>query len=119
MATVLIIDDDPDLRLLTRRLVQTLGAATIEARNGEEGEMIALQQNPDLILLDIMMPVQDGLITCANLRQHGFSGAIVLMSAMPEAAGRQQAADCGASGYISKPMNRAILKEHLEPLLVS
>jgi DNA-binding response OmpR family regulator len=116
MARILIVDDDPDLRLLTRRMVSTLGAEAVEAHNGLVGESLAIEHRPELILLDIMMPGQDGLETCTKLRQQNYTGHIVLMSAMPETEGRIRASECGASAYIQKPMTRGMLKNYMEQL---
>jgi CheY-like chemotaxis protein len=110
---VLVIDDDADMRLLTRRLLTLLGCESLEARNGIEGEQLALERRPDLVLLDIMMPVQDGYDTCSHLRERDYGGPVILMSAMQESTGKRKAAECGATGYIHKPITRVFLKMHL------
>ncbi|MEP7289119.1 MAG: response regulator [Chloroflexota bacterium] len=114
MLTVLVVDDDPDMRLLTRRLLTMLGCESSEARNGIEAETIALATKPDLILLDIMMPVRDGYETCLRLREQNYSGAVILMSAMQEATGKARAAECGATAFMQKPMTRISLKFHVD-----
>jgi CheY-like chemotaxis protein len=116
MLNVLVVDDDADMRLLTRRLLTMLGCESTEARNGVEGEQLALEHNPDLVLLDIMMPVQDGYDTCDRLRQMNYTGPIILMSAMQETTGKRKAAECGATAYIQKPMTRDNLKVHVDYL---
>ena len=58
---VLVIDDDPDVRLFNTSVVQELGCIAIEATNGEEGEKLVAQEAPDLIILDVMMPLQSGI----------------------------------------------------------
>ena len=115
--TVLIVDDDMDWRLLLRqRLIQS-NCETLQARNGEEGESMAMDKQPDLVLLDIMMPIQDGYQTCKNLRDKGYTGRIVLMSAMKEDVGQQKATDCQANGYLQKPIASQTLKLHLDQLI--
>ena len=58
---VLIVDDDPDVRLFNSSVVQELGYLPIEASNGEEGRQMVARENPDLIILDVMMPLQSGI----------------------------------------------------------
>jgi DNA-binding response OmpR family regulator len=66
---ILIVEDEPSmLSILTDKLLET-GWETIQARNGEEGLKIALEQHPDLILLDLLMPKMDGTTTINKLRE--------------------------------------------------
>ncbi len=58
---VLIIDDDPDVRLFNTSVVQELGCIPLEAANGEEGQRMVAKEIPDLIVLDVMMPLQSGI----------------------------------------------------------
>jgi len=114
MLMVLVVDDDADMRLLTRRLLTTLGCESLEAKNGIECETVAMDRKPSMILLDVMMPVQDGFETCVHLRSKGYSGSIILMSAMQETSGKLKAQQVGATAYIQKPMSRDVLKIHLD-----
>jgi CheY-like chemotaxis protein len=114
MLSVLVVDDDPDMRLLTRRLLTMLGCQSFEARNGVEGESMALDIKPEAILLDIMMPVQDGYETCRNLRGQGYTGSIILVSALQEQTQKEKAQASGATAYIQKPLTRDVLKIHLD-----
>jgi twitching motility two-component system response regulator PilH len=58
---VLVVDDDPDVRLFNTSVVQDLGYLSVEASNGEEGQLMVAQEVPDLIILDVMMPMQSGI----------------------------------------------------------
>ena len=58
---VLVIDDDPDVRLFNTSVVQELGCTALEAADGEEGQRMVAQEMPDLIVLDVMMPLQSGI----------------------------------------------------------
>ena len=58
---VLVIDDDPDVRLFNTSVVQELGCIPLEAANGEEGQRMVAKEIPDLIVLDVMMPLQSGI----------------------------------------------------------
>jgi len=114
MVTVLVIDDDADMRMLVSIFLNNLDYDVLEARDGIEGESIALARQPDIILLDLMMSKQDGFITCANLRSRGFAGHILVLSAVPAAKGRQKALDSGANEYMEKPINPPNLRQQLE-----
>ena len=72
MKRILIIDDDPDLRDLLTLLVRAElpGAEIGQAANGQEGLILAQKLNPDLVILDGQMPVQDGATTCRQLREN-------------------------------------------------
>jgi len=58
---VLVVDDDPDIRILNKSIVEESGYTPIEAENGEEGLKMAKKENPDLIILDVLMPKQSGV----------------------------------------------------------
>jgi len=114
MTTVLVVDDDPGMRMIASRYLRNMGCEVLEAINGSEGEHAALAQKPDLILLDMMMPVQNGQETCTHLREKGYTGAIVLTSTMQGTLGTQKAMEYGANGYAQKPITRDLLKSCLE-----
>jgi DNA-binding response OmpR family regulator len=113
MLTALVVDDDPSTRLLLRRMLTLLECSSIEAINGVEGERMALDNQPDVILLDLMMPIQDGYETCRNLRAQGYMGTVILVSALDEAAEKARTAACGANAYIQKPVSREVLRMHI------
>ena len=116
MLGVLVVDDDSDMRLLIRRLVTMLGCQSFEARNGIEAETMVVETNPDAVLLDIMMPVQDGYETCAKLRAKGYTGTIIMVSALQEQTQIERAREVGANAYIQKPITREVLRMHLDHL---
>lgn len=58
---ILIVDDDPDVRLFNSSVVEDLGCEALEAGDGEEGQRMVAQETPDLIILDVMMPLQSGI----------------------------------------------------------
>jgi CheY-like chemotaxis protein len=111
---VLIVDDDPAIRLVTKRLLKNMKYEPMEARDGLEGERIAIESMPDLILLDIMMPMQDGYETCARLRAKGFEKPILLFSALLRENERGRARSVGANGYIQKPITQDELRRYLD-----
>ncbi len=113
MVKALIIDGDADVRTLMSLLLQRFGCQARAARNGIEGQQVAIQDQPDLILLDVMMEELDGYQTCAGLRGAGYRGKILMISAIPEAEGHPRAMACGADGYLQKPVSPATLKQQV------
>src|SRR5260221_13432594 len=117
MTSVLVVDDEASLRMLTRLMLLRLGYIVTEAVEGKQAEALAIETRPDVILLDLMMPDQDGYTTCRNLREKGYTGKIAFVSALSDSEGKQKARNSGADGYIEKPMSMATLKSHMENLL--
>jgi CheY-like chemotaxis protein len=110
MVKALVVDDDFDNRIILITMLKHLGCTITQAEDGLQGEQVALQEQPDLILLDIMMPQQDGYQTCTNLRTKGFKGQIVMLSSLGQGVVATQALQCGANAYFSKPMTPQILR---------
>jgi CheY-like chemotaxis protein len=113
MFKILIVDDDPSLRILLSRMVTKLGYTPRDAANGIQGELIAAEWHPDAIVMDIMMPGQDGCITCANLRQKGYAGHIILMSALAGGIAMAEVTRYGADTFLSKPLSLTGLQKCL------
>ncbi len=114
MLKVLVVDDDPDMCLLTRRLLTMLNCESTEARSGFDAEALVPTIQPDLILMDIMMPLQDGYETCKKLRAQGYTGPIIMISALQEQNEKKRTVDAGATAYLQKPITRQILALHVE-----
>jgi two-component system, cell cycle response regulator DivK len=106
MATILIIEDNPDNMLLTVLLLQSAGHAVLSAADAEAGLTLARERLPDLILMDVHLPGMDGLEATAVLKQDAATRAIPVIAltalAMKGDEARIRAAGC--NGYISKPM---------------
>jgi len=68
MAKILLVDDEPEIRFLTRMMLEKAGYEVIEARDGDECWMKLNEEKPDLILLDIMMPGDDGWVVCRKIK---------------------------------------------------
>ncbi|MBW3624518.1 MAG: response regulator transcription factor [Armatimonadetes bacterium] len=114
--TVLIIDDDADVRNLVRAGLESRGTQVLEAANGQEGYALALRSKPDLVLLDILMPVMDGLTTCQRLRQKS-TLPILFLSTRDEERDIIEGLGLGADGYLTKPFRIGELVAHVEATL--
>ena len=101
--TVLLVDDDHDLVCGASARLQRAGYRTLEADNGESGVAIAAEQRPDAILLDVRMPVMDGLTALSELRNREDTKQIpvVMLSACVNT--QQTALETGARFFLAKP----------------
>ena len=89
------------------RLLGYAGYDMLEAANGEEGFEKASSQQPDIILLDVMMPVMDGFETLKRLKENPATKTIpvIMLTAMSAARGEQAGLEMGVSHYLTKPFN--------------
>ncbi|MCS7260269.1 MAG: response regulator, partial [Anaerolineae bacterium] len=116
---VLIADDDPYLRSILRRMLEGQGHRVAEAVNGAQCLEAFERLKPDVILLDVMMPVMDGFTTCARLRQlpGGDKVPIVMISVLEDQQSVTRAFEVGATDYATKPLNVQILLNRLHYML--
>ncbi|MGV3534095.1 MAG: response regulator [Chthoniobacteraceae bacterium] len=106
MAKIVIVDDEPVFRRLLCAKLTSVGHSVFEASNGKLGEKLILAEKPDLVLLDVWMPEQDGIATIVNLRKHAPDVKIIVMSGQPAGAGLRLfeiAGTLGASATLAKP----------------
>ena len=117
---LLIEDNEQNIYLLTF-LLEKSGYQVIQARDGLEGIELAKQDNPDLILLDIQLPVMDGYSVARELRKINSLQKIQIIAvtsyAMP--GDREAALKAGCSGYIEKPIDPTIFISQMEEYLFS
>jgi len=101
-AKVLIVDDETTIVDILAFNLRKEGYETIEANNGETGLRLALSENPDLVLLDIMMPGMDGLEVCKRLRKSS-QVPVIMLTAKAEETDKVLSFELGADDYITKP----------------
>jgi len=101
---ILIVDDEKNISDILKFNLKKEGYDTIEAFDGEEAINLALSQNPDLILLDIMLPKMDGFTVCRKLRQ-SISTPILMLTAKEEEVDKVLGLELGADDYITKPFS--------------
>jgi two-component system, cell cycle response regulator DivK len=107
--TVLIIEDNEQNLYLMHFLLEKNGFTVVEARNGQEGILAARTLQPDLILLDIQLPVMDGYAVASALRKQNTleSTPIIAVTSYAMVGDRERAMSAGATDYIEKPINPA------------
>src|SRR5881628_1723878 len=101
-ATILVVDDEPQLRRVMLATLTDLGYVVIDARSGEEALEKFRQETPDLVLLDLNMPGIGGLETCRAIRA-GSDAPIIILSVRNNERDKVEALDAGADDYVTKP----------------
>ncbi len=101
---ILIVEDEANIRELLRLYLEREGYAVIEAENGVEGIKLWKSEKPDMLLLDVMMPVMDGWAVCKEIRAES-DVPIIMLTAKGETADRVSGLEMGADDYIVKPLS--------------
>lgn len=116
---ILVVDDDPESRLLIERLLGRQGFQVTSVANGREGLRAAGRRPPDLILMDVEMPEMDGYEATGQLKADPFLAAIpvIILTARSETAAKLEGLDLGADDYIAKPFDRRELIARVRSLL--
>jgi predicted signal transduction protein with EAL and GGDEF domain/DNA-binding response OmpR family regulator len=116
---ILVVDDDAGGRRLTRATLARAGFDVVEAENGQKAIEVLQNGMPDLILLDVSMPIKDGFETCAELRTMpgGESVPVVMMTGLDDVKSIEQAFKVGATDFITKPINWPILSHRVRYML--
>jgi DNA-binding response OmpR family regulator len=113
---VLVVDDEPMLRTLLSRLLRMEGYDVIEAEDGLIALDLVAARDPDLVLLDVMLPARDGLDVLGDLRRTS-EVPVILVSALGEEADRVLGLKMGADDYVVKPFSAAELSARIESVL--
>jgi len=117
--TVLLVEDTEDNRFMMRRLLEMAGYRVIEAMNGEEAVKLARTESPHLILMDLSLPVIDGLAATRLIRKLPKLGSIpiIAVSAHDTSDFQSEAIDAGCNSYVTKPIDFNELEELIAQLL--
>ncbi len=116
MKTILVADDSAVSRELVREALEEIGYRVIEAADGREALAMALESAPDLALLDIRMPVQDGYETVRAMREDPRLAElpVLALTAFAMRGDEEKAALAGFDGYLTKPIGIAALRAAVE-----
>ena len=117
--TILLVEDTEDNRFMMRRLLEMSGYQVVEATNGEEAVRLAESERPDVILMDLSLPVIDGLAATRAIRKlDGFGKVpIVAVSAHDTSDFQSDALEAGCNSYITKPIDFSQLEILIARLL--
>jgi two-component system alkaline phosphatase synthesis response regulator PhoP len=111
---IALVEDDENLRFLVAERLQSEGYKVLEAGNGNDAEAMILTDQPDIVLLDWMLPGKPGSEVCANIREKGFDKLIIMMTAKAQDVDKIEAYNFGVSDYITKPYNMDVLVALIE-----
>ena len=114
---ILVIEDE---RTLLRTIVIALQSQqyrVIEASRGDEGQRLALEEQPDLLILDVRLPDIAGTVVCAELRRRQFAAPILMVTGLQDIEDRVRGLESGADDYLPKPFDLAILMARIRGLL--
>ena len=119
MTNVLVAEDNPVNRELLRELLEARGYSVMEAPDGQEALRMIEQNHPDILLLDIGMPVLDGFAVMRKIRENPTLATLPVLAVTAYAmqGDRENVLNAGFDGYISKPINTRDLANELERLL--
>jgi DNA-binding response OmpR family regulator len=113
---VLVIDDDPSMTELLALLLRPITLEVITANTAPDGIMMAKDEAPDVVVLDLMMPDMDGYQVCSAIRTNS-AVPILILSALDMPGMVSKALDAGADDYLIKPVTSGILIAHLNNLV--
>jgi DNA-binding response OmpR family regulator len=117
MSRILIIEDETPMRTALADVLEAEGYRVLTAADGESGLHRAVEEKPDLVLLDIMMPKLDGYEVCAELRRLGHAVPILMLTAKGQVEDRVAGLDVGADDYLVKPFSTEELLARVRALL--
>lgn len=108
MPTILIVDDEEDMRSMIAEMLNKEGFTLLQAANGLEALEKAKSENPDLIVLDLMMPDRDGISVCKDLRDHKTTRRtpILMLTALSAKETTISGLEAGADDYMTKPFSQ-------------
>jgi DNA-binding response OmpR family regulator len=114
---ILIIEDDPGILLSLKDELESEGYVAYSAEDGEKGLEMAKQQRPDLIILDIMLPIMDGYEVCKRLRMEGDATPIIMLTVKDKEIDRVLGLELGADDYVTKPFSLRELMARVKAVL--
>lgn len=111
--TIMIVDDEPCVCELLGAILREEGYAVLTAPSGADAVALAAAAEPELILLDMVMPGMDGMATLRELRRRGHRNVVVILTAHGSLQTAREAMQLGAYDYVTKPFNLDFLKSVL------
>jgi DNA-binding response OmpR family regulator len=114
---VLTVEDEPDLRLILQDNLEFEGYEVLSASTGEEGLDIAMAKQPDLVLLDLLLPRMSGYEVCRRLRAEQFTMPIIMLTARNAEMDRVAGLELGADDYVGKPFDPRELLARIRSVL--
>jgi two-component system response regulator MprA len=117
LQTILVVEDDPDLQAVLARILTGEDFNVLSASDGEAGLAEALSREPDLVILDVGLPVKNGVEVVRELRERGFRAPTLMLTARGSIEDRVNGLDAGADDYLPKPFELPELLARVKALL--
>jgi len=117
MSKIMIVDDDPNIRELVRALLKNGGFDACEAKDGRDALQKIADENPGLVIIDLMMPNMDGYELCRKLRQYYENLPVLMLTAKAELPSKVKGFEAGADDYLTKPFEGDELLMRVKALL--
>lgn len=114
---VLVVDDEQSIITLLQYNLEQSGYEVITAMDGEEGRNLAISENPDMIVLDLMLPKLDGIEVCKQLRQQKVSTPILMLTAKDDEFDKVLGLELGADDYMTKPFSPREVSARVKAIL--
>src|SRR5580692_6824086 len=114
---ILLVEDAPDVQLIVADLLRGHGHDVVVSGDGSEGLRVASEQHFDLLILDVMLPGVNGFELCRAVRERGFDGGILMLTARAQVDDRVEGLRTGADDYLIKPFDPKELVARVSALL--
>jgi DNA-binding response OmpR family regulator len=105
MKNVLIVEDDPEIVQLLEIHLKDLGCTTFSSHSGDLGLRMAIEHEPDLVILDVMLPEMDGIEVCQKIRANNVQSPIMMLTSKSEEIDKVLGLEVGADDYLTKPFS--------------
>ncbi len=116
--SALIVDDEAHIRVFLKLVLRDVGLESFyEASNGQEGVDLYKRHNPDLVLMDVNMPVKEGLVALQEMIAHDDKAVVVMMTSVASRRAVEESVETGASHYIRKDTPKETMVEMLKELI--
>ena len=117
MPTILFVEDEYPMRVALEDAFRHYGYEVVSASDGEAGLKLVEEKKPDLVILDVMLPLMDGFEVCKQLRQQGFMRPILMLTARSQEVDKVIGLELGADDYVTKPFSDRELLARVKALL--
>lgn len=111
---IALVEDDENLRFLVAERLEAEGYTVLEAADGIAAEKMILAEQPDIVLLDWMLPGKQGADVCQEIRSQGYDKLVIMITAKEQDVDKIEAYNVGVSDYVTKPFNMDVLTALIE-----
>ncbi|NIB99378.1 chemotaxis protein CheY [Halobacterium sp. R2-5] len=116
---VLLVDDSEFMRNLLREILEEEFEIADEAENGVEAVEMYKEYDPDLVMMDIVMPIRDGIEATSEIKDHDPSAHIIMCTSIGQEEKMKKAVKAGADGYITKPFQKPSVMDAISDVLAA